>query len=148
VALERSIRDRVRHTREAGPTDAGDPPSIEEVRARLGEAALVEYVSSAGRLHAVAVTARRARLLPLASVTEVTEEIDSLRFAYTRLVRGHGSRASIDAFSTTSEYSTRRLDELLVQPLREEVGDRPLVVIPTGALHRLPWAGLPSCRER
>src|SRR5207244_8338730 len=27
VALERSIRDRVRHTREAGPTDAGDPPS-------------------------------------------------------------------------------------------------------------------------
>jgi CHAT domain-containing protein len=28
------------------------------------------------------------------------------------------------------------------------VGDRPLVVVPTGALHAVPWSILPSCRDR
>ena len=36
----------------------------------------------------------------------------------------------------------QRLDALLLAPL--ELGDRPLVLVPTGELHALPWSMLPS----
>src|SRR5207253_2654984 len=36
AALERSIRDQVRHTREAAPPGGGDPPCIAEIRVALG----------------------------------------------------------------------------------------------------------------
>jgi CHAT domain-containing protein len=39
-------------------------------------------------------------------------------------------------------------DDLLVRPLLTDVGDRPLVLAPTGALQSLPWSILPSCRGR
>jgi CHAT domain-containing protein len=44
--------------------------------------------------------------------------------------------------------SADRLDGLLFDGLRATIGDRALVVIPTGALHLLPWPALPSCRGR
>jgi CHAT domain-containing protein len=40
------------------------------------------------------------------------------------------------------------VDDLLLRPLQREVEDRPLVVVPIGALQLLPWSILPSCRER
>ncbi|MET8000150.1 CHAT domain-containing protein [Nonomuraea glycinis] len=40
------------------------------------------------------------------------------------------------------------LERLLLGPIGDEIGDRPLVLVPTGALHTLPWATLPSLRER
>jgi hypothetical protein len=148
ASLERSIRDRARHGRDPGASLPWEPPAVEDVRARLGDAALVEYVSSAGQLFAVTVNHRRARLFPLVPLADAAGEIESLRFSYTRLVRGHGSRQSMEAFSTTSEYATGQLDQWLLAPLRREIGDAPLIVAPTGALHRIPWAGLPSCRGR
>src|SRR5262249_55437588 len=40
------------------------------------------------------------------------------------------------------------LDDLLMRPLLSELGDAPMVLVPTGALHALPWAALPSLRGR
>src|SRR5262249_54095267 len=40
------------------------------------------------------------------------------------------------------------LDELLIAPLRPSIGNSPLVVVPTGALHAVPWGALPSLRNR
>lgn len=40
------------------------------------------------------------------------------------------------------------LERLLLRPIGDEIGDRPLVLVPTGALHTLPWATLPALRER
>jgi CHAT domain-containing protein len=40
------------------------------------------------------------------------------------------------------------LDDVLLRPLRRELDDRPLVVVPTGALQSLPWSLLASCRGR
>jgi CHAT domain-containing protein len=47
-----------------------------------------------------------------------------------------------------ARHAARRLDELLLAPLAPDLGDRDLVVVPTGALHALPWSVLPSCASR
>ncbi|MFD2350169.1 hypothetical protein ACFSTC_13775 [Nonomuraea ferruginea] len=39
------------------------------------------------------------------------------------------------------------MELLLLAPLAAELGERPLVVVPTGILHTLPWAALPCLRE-
>jgi len=44
--------------------------------------------------------------------------------------------------------SARELDVLLLGPLLAPGDDSPLVIVPTGALHAMPWAALPSCARR
>jgi hypothetical protein len=45
-------------------------------------------------------------------------------------------------------HAARHIDEALFSPLAGEIGDRPLVLIPTGVLQSLPWSILPSCTGR
>ena len=146
--LEDGIRARLRSVRPPAFAPSDRVPTLEALRAGLDGRVLVELVASEGRLYAVTVTARRSRLVELGDVGEVAGEVDALCFAYTRLARGSGTASSLETFASTSEFSARRLDELLLQPLAKELADNPLVVVPTGALHRLPWAGLASCRGR
>jgi CHAT domain-containing protein len=44
--------------------------------------------------------------------------------------------------------SASTLDKALLGPVLPVVCDRPLVIVPTGPLHALPWAALPSCHGR
>ena len=50
------------------------------------------------------------------------------------------------ARSVRAEVTTRvaRLDDLLLAPLADEIGDRPLVLTPSGALAAVPWTLLPD----
>ncbi|WP_244211386.1 C50 family peptidase, partial [Amycolatopsis kentuckyensis] len=61
-------------------------------------------------------------------------------FAVRRSAFGLGS------FAGLAERTARRLDDLLLAPL--PLGDGPLVIVPTGRLHELPWPALPGCRGR
>jgi CHAT domain-containing protein len=79
----------------------------------------------------------------------VTAELAGLRFGLRRLAFAHGSAASLEAAGAVVAYAAGRLDELLVGPLLARLGDgRPLVLVPTGVLHALPWSALPSLRGR
>ena len=75
-------------------------------------------------------------------------ELATIGFALRRLALGHGSGASLQAFTATAAEAARRLDALLLSPLRAELGERPLVLVPTGALYATPWSALPSCAGR
>jgi CHAT domain-containing protein len=75
-------------------------------------------------------------------------ENEALRFALERLAHRHGSEASQAAAAAAFEHGRRALDQLLLAPLSTEVGDRPLVIVPTGALHVVPWSALRSCAGR
>jgi hypothetical protein len=46
------------------------------------------------------------------------------------------------------EAAGRRLEELLLGPAAAHLGDGPVVVVPPGRLDRVPWALLPSLRDR
>ena len=147
--LEVSIRDRAR--RAPGRLDharMAPTPAVADLAAALGERALLELVEVDGRLWGVAVHPGGARLAPLGAVAEVETELDALRFALRRLTPSRGAAASKLAAARSGEHAARRLDALLLEPVRREIGDRPLVVVPTPRLHALPWAALPSCAGR
>jgi CHAT domain-containing protein len=145
--VEERIRRRARHARGAPATDPVSPAPA-ELGAALGGGALVEYVETGGLLYAVVLAAGRTRLHELGPVGTVEGELAALRFGLRRLAFRVGSPQSLAAATELVASKAARLDELLLEPLRSEAGDRPLVIVPTGALHATPWPALPSCRGR
>jgi tetratricopeptide (TPR) repeat protein len=147
-ALETSVRSRARHATGLGLAPAGAPADVHELARALGERALLEYVQLDGELHAVTLVAGQCRLHRLGPPDEVSLELEYIRFALRRLTTGPGSAASHATALRALDHAGRRLDELLMTSLRDQIGDRPLVVIPTGTLHAVPWATLPGCARR
>jgi len=150
AGLERAIRQRTRQAAGAGE-HGGSVVDVAELRAVLGDATLVELVEVDGDLHAVTVRAGGVHLQALGPLAEVASELDALHFALRRLARAGTSAPSslrLAAAGTAAAFSADRLDALLLRPLGRELGEGPLVVVPTGALHALPWGLLPSCRGR
>ncbi|SEF30678.1 CHAT domain-containing protein [Amycolatopsis pretoriensis] len=144
LTLERQIRD---HCRLHPPQSGG--PAVEPVRPNrlgtaLGERALAEFVQWDGILHALTLVDRRLRLRPLGPVSLIAESTERLLFALHRLARkGPAQPAAAALLADTA----RRLDDLLLGPL-PELDRRPLVLVPTGLLHSMPWSVLPSCLGR
>jgi hypothetical protein len=134
--LEQTIRERSRLVRSDGAA-----PRVASV-ASLGSTALVEYVELDGRL--VALTAVEGELALDELDPAAVDELAWLRFALGRLAHGRGGAA----MRANAEAAAKRLDRALVEPLLPSLADEPLLVVPTGPLHALPWGALPSLRGR
>jgi tetratricopeptide (TPR) repeat protein len=148
-ALEDAVRRRTWSVAGRGGLSRG--PSVADLCATLaaGEpTALLELVDLDDRLVGLVAVDGRVTARPLAAVAEVATEVAALRFALRRLVLRHGSAASLATARSALTHAAARLDELLLAPVRPLLGDRRLVIVPTGALHSLPWSVLPSCRGR
>ena len=117
------------------------------VEAVLGGRALVEYVVLDGHMHAVTVVAGRARLHRLAGLDEVAGLGGGVTVRHQRRVRSRPDPRSAEAGAALLTDTGRRLDALLLAPLRE-LDARDLVVVPTGPLQAVAWSLLPSSAER
>jgi tetratricopeptide (TPR) repeat protein len=149
VAVERAICDRSRFVRGPATPTVVRPPSPADLAAALGGHALVEYLLVGGRLHALTLTERRVRRHVLGPAGPAEHELRMLPFMVRRLAVGRDARpAALEAARVGIEHAGRVLDAALLMPIEAEIGDRPLVVVPTGHLQRLPWSLLPSCRGR
>ncbi len=91
---------------------------------------------------------KRARLHRLGPTAPIAARTTTLRFALSRLANRRSSSASSDAAVRLAHETAAELDRLVLGPLRREIGDDPLVLVPNGVLHALPWSTLPSCRGR
>jgi hypothetical protein len=148
ATLEQFVQRRARHAA-GGAYGLAPRPTVAELDGLLGERALVEVLALDGRLHAVVLAGGRLTLQRLGDLREVSQELAGLRFGLRRLAFGHGSPTSLAAAADAVAFAAGRLDELLVGPLAARVGvDRPLVLVPTGVLHALPWSALPSLHGR
>ncbi len=145
-AIEDAIRDRARHAAGVDGLIARRPTAA-QLRAALGPATLVEYLELDGDLYAVAGAAGRFTFHRLGPVGTAVESLESLRTALRWLAHGVGSARSLTAVTEVVNRSARALDEQLLEPVVGG-GDSPLVVVPTGALHAMPWSALPSCATR
>ncbi|WP_146607331.1 CHAT domain-containing protein [Spongiactinospora gelatinilytica] len=147
VALEREIRDYCR--RQAGGSPAAAAVvSAREVAGALSGCALVEFVQLDDALHAVTVVDERVRLHRLGPYGPIRSLAERVPFALRRLARHHQVPGSRPAAAAMLRDAAARLDAALLRPLAAEVGDRPLVLIPSGSLQALPWSVLPSCAGR
>ena len=132
---------------------SGDPESglarrpaldRDELLAGLGDAALVEFVTVDGGLLAVVAAAGRLTMHRIGAAADAGRESEALRMALGRMAADGGRAVLRAAARGAAERAAGRLQEQLVAPLRGRVDERPLVLVPTGALHGVPWPALPG----
>lgn len=145
VRLERTVRDL---TRRARPDRPAAPPSVRAAVARavgdvseLGDRQLLAYGNLDGELLAVSVERGRCRLHRLGPAAAVAEPLAACSFALHRMNRHGVSPASMAAAAAVLDEVTDRLAALLL-PTKVRRTDRPLVIIPTGVLHGVPWGAM------
>ena len=121
---------------------------FEQLRARLGRAVLVTMFGHGGQLHVLSIVDGRMRVRDVGSEQDVQSHVDGLRQVLARQVRASPGRVR-DLVADALAEVAGSVEQQLLGDLRAELDpDRPLVVVPTGPLHALPWAALPCCRGR
>jgi CHAT domain len=148
ATLETTIRRLSRHAAGAASAAGGAPPGRRELSRALGGAALVELIELDDSLTALTLAGGRLTRHGLGSAEPVKQELEWLRFALVRLTRRRLGAAQHATMLQGAQASAERLGERLIAPLARSLGDRPLVIVPTGSLHAMPWAALPELRGR
>ncbi|CQR60295.1 Conserved Hypothetical Protein [Streptomyces leeuwenhoekii] len=141
--LEREVRSRTLHMRGEAPGD-GHRFDVGRLLRRLGdEVRLVELAVVDGRVHVLLCGQGRVRRFQAGLLAEAEREAEHVQAGLRRLAHpGAGARLPL------VEAAGRRLQELLLGPVADRLGPGPVVVVPPGRLHRVPWALLPALRER
>ncbi|WP_430379405.1 CHAT domain-containing protein [Streptomyces sp. B1-3] len=141
--LERDIRSRTLHLRgEPGfDTFQFDPAQLLQ---ELGDdTRLLELIVVDGRVHVLLCGQGRVRRFEAGLLADAETEAEQVQAGLRRL-----AHPGADARLPIVEAAGRRLEELLLGPASAHLGAGPLVVVPPARLHRVPWALLPSLRER
>jgi hypothetical protein len=146
LRLEAVVRARVLSSPRSG-RDAHDTWrfSVTDLLDRLGETSLVQLAAIDGDLHVLVCRAGRVRHWVAGRADDAAREVDFARFSLHRAAYGRAAGrdplAGLDA-------SGRALDDVLLGRAARDLGRGPVVVVPPGRLHAVPWALLPSLRER
>lgn len=150
VARQAELRQRVRERawQHRGSGEYDDPATLADVQRHLGPGrALVAHVVTSRDVAALVVSATSAVVLTLAS----RQALDALTGGLLPdLDMAAAELPAVFAEAIRSELRDRlrRIDDLLLAPLVELVGDRELVLTPSGVLSAVPWTILPSNRGR
>ncbi|GGV07608.1 hypothetical protein GCM10010260_51720 [Streptomyces filipinensis] len=140
--LEREIRSRTHHIRGAAPHE-GDRFDVARLLDRLGEAHLAELAVVDGRVHVLLCGQGRVRRFTGGPLAEAVAEAEHVQAGLRRLAHP-GAEARLPLV----EAAGLRLQELLLGGAAAQLGPGPVVIVPPGALHRVPWALLPALRDR
>jgi tetratricopeptide (TPR) repeat protein len=146
--LERTIR--ARGWRVDGDGQRRHLAGFGEVTAELtaAGAALVSFAVHRGEALALVLTGRGGRLYRLGSWTGIAEAVARLHRDLDALC-DLALPAALDAvIRASARRQAGLLADRLLAPLRDRVGDRDLVVVPTGTLSAVPWNVLPDLRGR
>lgn len=145
------LEERVRHRAMLVSGTTGGPLAsfdLDEVCRQLGEAVLVSLFVHDGQLFGLSIVDGSVRLHSLGREADVGPEVDRLRYLLTRQAEGASAKVR-DAFADEVRRCSSAIEARLLGPVLAELGPgRPLVVVPTGRLHAVAWAQLPSCHGR
>jgi tetratricopeptide (TPR) repeat protein len=139
--LETAVRQRVLRTPAAGAPQA-ESFRTADLLGQLGDTELLELTDVDGQLHAVVVSGGRLHLVHIGPTQAAVHALAHTLFALRREGTGRGTHR-LDL----AEIGRRLEVNLLGESVRL-LRDGPLVVVPTGKLHAVPWGLLPSLRER
>ncbi|HEX7746607.1 MAG TPA: CHAT domain-containing protein [Micromonosporaceae bacterium] len=145
-ALERLIRHRSWAT--SGPDGGVEPAALAKVQSALGDMAMVIYVNDGAALRALVLVQGSAQLSPVGTVGAAEEAVLRLR-ADLDAVAGRELPARLAAVvRDATRRDARALADAVLMPLLAAVGDRDLVIVPTGGLMTALWPLLPGCAGR
>jgi tetratricopeptide (TPR) repeat protein len=127
----------------------GEPASLPEVRdeLRAGDAALVAHVWADGALAALVVTPEGASVHPLGPSSDVRRLLDSVA-ADLDMAASDLAGPFAAAIRGSLDERLARVGDLLLGPVLPLLGDRRLVLTPSGLLAGTPWSLLPGLAGR
>jgi tetratricopeptide (TPR) repeat protein len=139
--LEAAVRQRALHA-PAGTATAAEPFAVADLLGELGDSDLIQLTDLDGQLHAVVAAGRRVRLMRVGPTAEATHTLSHALFA----LRREGSRRGTERLDMDKIGGRLEL-KLLGESVRLLRGG-PVVMVPPGKLHAVPWGLLPFLRER
>jgi tetratricopeptide (TPR) repeat protein len=146
LRLEGAVR--ARSLRARGIADPGHRVvDIAALLDQLGSAQLLEIVDVDGILHVLTCGAGQVRQFTAGRISDAIRAADFARFALRRLAR---SRPGNDPDSALAilKAAGPELQDAILGPAAGHLGDWPVVVVPPGKLHTIPWALLPALGGR
>ncbi len=114
---------------------------------QLGTAQLVEIVDVDGILYVLVCGAGRVRQFTAGRTQDAIRAADFARFGLRRLARGRPGDDPDSALAILKAAGPD-LQDAILGPAASYLGDQPLVVVPPGKLHAIPWALLPALGGR
>ena len=130
---------------------AGDPGraivNIAELLDELGPVQLVEIVDIDGILLVLTCGAGRVRQFTAGRTEDAMRAADFARFALRRLARSR-PQDEMDGAIAILKAAGPELQDALLGPAAGYLGDAPVVIVPPGKLHTIPWALLPALGDR
>jgi tetratricopeptide (TPR) repeat protein len=146
--LQRTVRELSWSAPGREATTGPVPASLGEVRAELADAALVAFLSDGEALRALVVTGAAATLVPLGDPRRAEEAVLRLRADLDAQAGRALPRRLAAAVAAATARDAAELARTVVDPLWRLIGDREVVVAPTGLLMTTPWAVLPGFAGR
>jgi tetratricopeptide (TPR) repeat protein len=139
--LEADVRQRVLRSPAAVGADAA-PFAVTDLLDQLGDRDLLELTDVDRQLYAVVVAGRQVRLVSVGPTAKAVHAAAHALFALRREANRRGEQR-LDLHEIG-----RRLEVALLGESARLLRGGPVVVVPTGRLHAIPWGLLPSLRER
>jgi tetratricopeptide (TPR) repeat protein len=123
------------------------PVNIRELLDELGAAQLIEIADVDGTLSALLCRAGKVRQFTAGRAKDATQAAAFARFALRRLARSR-SGDDLDSALAILKAAGPRLQEALLGPACRYLGDGPVVIVPPGKLHTVPWTLIPALGDR
>ena len=120
--------------------------SVPDLLDQLGSAQLAEIVDVNGTLHVLLCGTGRVRQFTAGHTADAARAAAFARFALRRLAR---SRPGEDVASALAILAAAgpKLQQALLGAAARHLGDQPVVIVPPGKLHTIPWGLVPALRD-
>ena len=145
------LRDRIREQSwyGGGSGEVGEPAALEEVQAELAatDACLIAHVVVDDVVTAVVVSGSEAHTVHLCEADPVAQDLDRIA-ADLDMAASQLAGPFAAAIRGSLDERLRVVSELLLTPLLPLVGDRRVVLTPSGPLAGTPWTLLPGLAGR
>jgi tetratricopeptide (TPR) repeat protein len=141
VRLESEVRARSLRARGAAGSGRADI-DIAQLLAQLDGAQLVEIVDVDGVLHVLLCGAGQVRQFTAGRTEDAARAADFARFGLRRLARRRPGDDP-DSARAILKAAGPDLQDAILGPAAGYLGEGPVVVVPPGKLHTIPWALLP-----
>lgn len=122
--------------------------TIDEIIDELGDRAMVSFLVTDGVMMAVVIVAGTVELVPLGAARDIAEAAQGLHADLDALAPDSLPAPLVQAVTNSAVRRGGILDDRLLRPIADLVGDRELVIIPTGELYAVAWGALPRLRGR
>jgi tetratricopeptide (TPR) repeat protein len=113
----------------------------------LGPAQLIEIVDIDGSLHVLVCGSGRIRQFAAGQVGDALKAANFARFALRRLASSRPGDDPASALAVLGKAGPALQQALLGQAV-PHLGDGPVIIVPPGKLHPIPWALLPALKDR